>query len=88
MHVDHHAALDRCGALSARFVAHLGAPSPLKISADQPSTSAVNSVLASWVRDLADEQVAGDDLGADAHDADGSSRLRQRLLRAVGDCRA
>ena len=35
-------------------------------------------------RDLADEQVAGDDLGADAHDA-AVVEVAQRLLRAVGD---
>ncbi len=35
-------------------------------------------------RDLADEQVAGDDLGADAHDA-AVVEVAQRLLGAVGD---
>ena len=77
--VDHHAALAVRDL--QRGVAHL-ARLLLEDRADQLLLGGQLGLALG--RDLADEQVAGDDLGADAHDA-AVVEVAQRLLRAVGD---
>ena len=79
LHVDDHAAL-AVGHLQ-RGVAHL-ARLLLEDRADQLLLG--RQLGLALRRDLADEQVAGDDLGADAHDA-AVVEVAQRLLGAVGD---